>query len=80
MTIVGYFDEAGQMVPAHDPGLDIPCVVCWRPLTEQPRVTVSLMWQDGQRSYFFRAHAGCWKPLSDSEQQRYEESVLEGAA
>lgn len=75
MNVVGYFDRPGDE-PAFDPGLDVPDIVCWQPLRDKPRVTVCLMWLDGDRSYFFRSHKECWEALSPSEQQRYEESVL----
>lgn len=78
MTVVGYFDAPGTDVPAYDPGLDVQCLVCWKPLRDKPRVTVSLMWKDWHdRSYFFRAHKLCWEGISPAEQQKYEESVLE---
>ena len=76
MTLVGYFDTSGAKEPAFDPGLDVPDIVCWKPLRDKPRVTVSLAWLDGDRSYFFRSHKECWEGLSSSEQQRYEESAL----
>lgn len=77
-NIVGYFDTASATMAAVDPGLDVRCIVCWEPLRRHPRVTISLMWEHGDRSYFFRAHKPCWDALDPSQQQRYEESVLTG--
>lgn len=75
---VGYFDQPGQVAPAFDPGLDAQCLACWKPLRGQPRVTISLMWEEWrERSYFFRVHKACWETMSLGERQQYEESILE---
>jgi hypothetical protein len=76
--LVGYFDSPEQTEPAHDPGLEVPCVVCWEPLAA-PMVTLSLMWADrsGDKSLFYRAHKDCWSTLDEDEQERYDRSILE---
>ena len=76
IRIVGHFDRPGETIPSFDPGLDVPDIVCWRPLRDKPRVTVSLMGVGGDRSYFFRSHKECWEALTPQDQQRYEESTL----
>lgn len=59
LEMLGWFDDASQSEPSHDPAHDGPCMVCEEPLST-PVKTVSMMWQDGaERSYFYRAHAGC---------------------
>lgn len=76
--VFGYFDSPEQTVPAYDPGLQAPCVVCTQSLLGKPVVTVSLM-PDAirQRSYFFRAHKECWNGISPQEQSAIESSLID---
>jgi hypothetical protein len=74
--MIGYFTEAAQTEPVFDPGLEVDCPVCKARLIE-PVKTISLMWVDGDRSYFFRAHKACWERLTPEEQGFYEGAVLD---
>ena len=74
--LLGYFEAASQTVPAYDPPVTAPCIVCGKPM-EPPRVTVSLLRLGDPRSWFFRADKGCWEGLTDGEQAAYESSVVE---
>jgi hypothetical protein len=70
----GYFDEAYQETPAHDPGLSVDCPVCNRTLS-RPVVTISLMVPGDSRSYFYRLHKACRDALTP-EQETNIDSVL----
>lgn len=78
----GYYESPDQAdgQPTFDPGIDgVNCPVCDRPLVEAPRCTVSFMgWEPrGERSYFFRAHRDCYKPLSLEQQVAYEGAIID---
>lgn len=75
--IFGWFDDADQTTPAHDPGLETICPVCAKTLS-RPLKTISLMLMGAKdRSYFFRAHKACWDGLSEEEQSDYEGSLID---
>lgn len=64
--IFGYFDDETQTEPAFDPGLNVLCPFCDKPLSH-PMVTTSLMVPDDVRSYFYRAHKPC---VDEAEPER----------
>ena len=75
--LLGYFDSPEQVIPAHDPGLEVDCLVCCKTLSK-PMVTVSLMLNfPRNRSVFFRAHKMCWDGLSEKEQADYEGGIID---
>lgn len=77
---VGYFDHPQQTEPTYDPGLDISCWGCGKPLNTAPRVTISVAYQDREkrlRSYFYRMHKRCHGQLTIAEEQRLDSAALE---
>ena len=58
--VFGYFDNAEQIIPAFDPGLNVLCPVCMLVLSP-PIVTVDLFKPGDSRSYFYRVHKECSK-------------------
>jgi hypothetical protein len=74
VALFGYFTDAAQPEPAYDPGLEVPCPVCCKPLSLAPVRTYSVMLDAGTRSYFFRTHQAC-----DNEHPEAREA-WEGAA
>lgn len=58
LKLLGYFSDADQGTPAHDPGFDVPCAVCGETLT-RPCVAHSFLPVSDGYSYFVRACRGC---------------------
>lgn len=77
MNIFGYFDSAQQIAPTFDPGLDVPCPYCLRPLADEARKTISVMGMERKRSYFYRAHKRCYEHASVMAISQVESSVLD---
>ena len=75
--LIGYFITAHTDKPEYDPGLDVPCVFCYKHLIEPIR-TVSFMMPGSFRSFFYRCHKSCYENMNDDEIGAYEESVMEG--
>lgn len=74
---LGYYEGAEQE-PTVDPGLDIDCFVCIKPLKDKRRSTTSFVASTGgARSYFFRTHKECWDNLSESDRLMYEGSFVD---
>lgn len=76
---VGYFDDAAQTAPTFDPGLDVPCPVCRKPLNTAPLRTISLCYQSLEfrdRSYFYRLHSRCADQLTLKEEQHLDSIAL----
>lgn len=65
-NIYGYFTDAQQSEPAHDPGLDVDCPVCHKRLS-RPIKTISVMLAQEKRSYFYRTHKACYDALNAEE-------------
>jgi hypothetical protein len=78
--IFGYFDDPSQTEPVYDPGLNIPCPCCLRPLADATRVTISLLLPGDYRSFFFRAHKDCWGRVSAEEKSEIESSLIDQLA
>lgn len=76
---VGYFDDPTQTVPAYDPPHDGPCLVCWKPLSPEDVRTISLMWAEGARSFFFRVHRSCAED-DPGAVEKIEQAILDGAS
>ena len=59
--IFGWFDDANQTEPSHDPPRDAPCLFCGTAIDGADVRTHSLMYRDeyGARSYFYRTHRSC---------------------
>lgn len=81
MSIYGYFDNATQTEPKHDPGLNVPCPVCSKTL-DFPMKTISLMvptkeWERPDRSYFYRAHKRCYESLDDAGKSRVDGLIVD---
>lgn len=72
--IFGYFDDASQTKPAHDPGMETICPFCGKNL-QRPVMTISLMKDADPRSYFYRAHKNCYQ-YADAETVTSIESAL----
>lgn len=75
---VGYFTEPDQTEPAYDPGLNLPCPICHRMLTEAPVLTISLVSLNGPScwSYFYRVHRACHNQLTNRQRQELDDFVL----
>lgn len=73
--IFGWFDDHGPL-PAHDPGLNVNCLICAKPLTA-PVKTISLMKQGDNRSFFYRCHKACYENLPASEISDLESSLID---
>lgn len=60
-VIFGWFDDADQTTPSHDPPRDAPCLFCGFPIDESDVLTHSLMYRGeyAARSYFYRTHRTC---------------------
>ncbi len=63
VNIYGYFEAPGQTEPAFDPGLDIECPVCEKPVGKNCRA-VCFMVPGDKRSYFYRMHKNCLETCS----------------
>lgn len=77
---VGFFDDPTQTQPTYDPGTDVDCPVCHKPLDfpATPIRTISLMpFEDRVRSYFYRMHRDCMDRLSPEEQEFYDGTVID---
>jgi len=59
--IYGWFDDAGQIAPSHDPPHDAPCLFCGKSIRADDVRTHCLMHSTGyaNRSYFYRTHRTC---------------------
>jgi len=77
--IFGYYNAPGQSVPEYEPGLDIDCPVCNFKL-RLPVVTISLMRDGDNRSYFFRAHRYCWNNASVETRTNIESVIIDASA
>lgn len=82
--VFGWFDNASQTTPAHDPGPSGLCPVCCWPVEQHsidnPLVTISVMLEDPakrNRSYFFRAHKLCWEKQTEYQQKLIESSIID---
>ena len=75
--VFGWFDDAGN-TPVHDPGMAAKCPACGEVLARPVR-TISLMPAGVDRSYFFRAHKGCWDALPPEDQSAIESSLIDAA-
>jgi hypothetical protein len=79
LSIFGFFDTPGEVVPTYDPGLGVPCPFCLKPLTGAPRKTISLMGPWSGKSYFYRAHLVCYSLASEQEVCEIESSLIDSA-
>lgn len=79
MNLFGYFDSPEQTTPAYDPGVEIDCPLCSKPLDLSNMVTISLMRQDriDNRSYFYRLHKTCREWATDDEILDIESMVID---
>jgi len=76
MEIFGWFDTPSQDKPTYDPGLEAICPFCLLML-ERPVVTLSLMKDGDNKSYFYRAHKHCYDAASDDERNQIEWSLID---
>ena len=76
--LFGYFNAPGQTVPAHDPGLEAPCLFCLEPLNDGREVyNTSLMPVGNDRCYFYRGHKACFEKLGPGEQDLVEGTFID---
>lgn len=76
--LFGYFDDDQQETPKDDPGLDVPCIICFDPLKDRPIKTISFMVDHPRvRSYFYRCHKGCYDLASPEDITAIESSVID---
>ena len=82
MRVYGYYDSPTQTEPAFDPGLDVNCPSCGRPL-DLPVKTISLMLYDrkeGDRSYFYRTHKACYDELDEQQKGALDGLLIDALA
>jgi len=78
VKIYGYFDSPEQTEPTFDPGLNVYCPVCYRKLTEmRPLMTISLLLEHDNRSYFYRVHKGCHDNLDQVQQSNLDGLIID---
>lgn len=76
-SIFGYYNDAGDVQPTYDPGLDVPCPFCLKTL-EVPVRTTSLMAVGDNRSFFYRAHRECAVAATPEQVTEVESSLIDG--
>ena len=78
--LIGYFETSEQVIPTYDPPRTGPCIVCYRPMADGTRRTISLLEQlpnaPSRRSLFYRGHRECLDRLSAGERDDIDESVM----
>lgn len=82
MSIYGYYDSPTQNEPVYDPGLEVDCPSCGKPL-ELPMKTISLMLYDrkqGDRSYFYRTHKACYDLLDETQRGALDGLIVDAVA
>ena len=59
--IYGWFDDAAQISPTHEPARDAPCLYCGCEIGPDDVRTHSLVYRGeyAARSYFYRTHRTC---------------------
>lgn len=78
MKLYGYFDDPEQTEPVFDPGLDVFCPVCYQKLTGfRQIVTISLLVEGDNRSYFYRVHKGCHMNLDEAQQSNLDGLIID---
>lgn len=75
-NIFGYFEMAGQIEPAFDPGPEVLCPYCTKQLGK-PLKTISLMRPGSGKSYFYRAHKDCYEKADPEEIQHIESTKMD---
>lgn len=77
VSIFGYFAGPHSPKPDYDPGMDVTCPFCLRPLST-PVKTVSLMAPKSDRSFFYRSHKRCYEAAEPKDICDVESSVIDG--
>lgn len=80
-AMFGWYDDAEQIIPRHEPGFDVPCPHCRVRVgrhAERPIKTISLHRPGDPRSYFYRAHKDCHERASDDAIRDIESVVIDG--
>lgn len=77
--LFGFFDSPDQTTPAFDPGLNVACPFCLRPL-ELPVKTISLILPGDDRSFFYRSHKSCYETASEKAIGEIEGSLIDTRA
>lgn len=76
---VGWYSDARQKTPAHDPGINVPCPHCGDTLTEEDVRTYSVMAHVGVRSVFYRVHRTCDDKASEAEVRELDQRAMAAA-
>lgn len=74
IRLFGYYDGLGN-TPAYDPGIDVPCIYCRRPL-DFPLRTISFMVPGQDRSYFYRLHTACEEEMKVKGEAGHYEGLI----
>lgn len=75
--VFGWFDSPLDETPAHDPTVeDGICPICAKGL-ERPVKTISLIKDGDSKSYFYRAHKGCYEGLSEEDVMNLDSSLID---
>jgi hypothetical protein len=86
-NIYGYFDNHSQEIPAHDPGLSVPCPFCCRAIDEFHgydleafgRIqTISFYRLGSNWSWFYRVHKDCYESATKEKIQEIESAPIDG--
>ena len=77
--IYGWYSDADQTSPMHDPPHNTVCLLCGEAIFAEDVRTISIMWADskGDRSYFYRVHRTCHERASEPERQKIDEIVFD---
>jgi hypothetical protein len=77
LNSIGYFDDAAQTEPAHNPCPEADCPVCEK-RNDGHLCYRSVMPMGGRRSYFFAYHKACaGSPKIDAFEQRVMDEVFD---
>ena len=78
--LLGYFDDPSQEEPKYDPGINVPCLICFKPLDYPNKkiktISVLAYFDHADRSYFYRCHKECYELLSEEEKGEIDTSIM----
>ncbi len=84
--LFGYFDNNSD-TPTYDPGINVPCVLCFKslnyPIEKIVTTSFSAFFDYAEKSYFYRAHKSCYEEAEktfdekgDSDVSNLEASIM----
>lgn len=72
----GYYISRYSEKPDYDPGTDMECLLCNKPLSE-PMKTISFMRPGSFKSYFWRAHKDCYENADSDQIGEIEGTIID---